>query len=192
MNFLGHLFFSNNDIELMYANMYGDFVKGSHLEKLPEIVQRGSYLHRKIDFYIDNHPKVLELKHLLHEELPKVAGIAIDLYFDHLLAKNWDQFHPMPLREFINSFHSYPYDKTLYPNPNFHFVLKLMKKDDWLYNYQFPSGLEFACKGLSNRISFSNQLWNAPEVFHTYQAEIEEAFAIFMNDALLHFESEFK
>ena len=192
MNYLGHLFFSNNDIELMYANIYGDFVKGSQLGALPEIVQKGAFLHRRIDFYIDNHPKVLELKHLLSDDLPKVAGIAIDLYFDHLLAKNWHQFHSVPLREFIDSFHKSKYDKSLYPNANFQFVIAKMTEDDWVYNYQFMSGLIFACRGLSNRISFSNQLWNAPEIFSIFHAEIDQAFRHFMKDAVPYFNQIFE
>ncbi len=191
MNYLGHLFFSNNDIELMYANMYGDFLKGSHLDEWPTIVQRGSHLHRKIDSFIDHHPQVLELKHLLSHALPKIAGIAIDLYFDHILAKNWEKFHPIALRDFVDAFHSHHYDKSIYPNPNFHFVIKKMKTDDWLYNYQFFSGLTFACQGLSKRISFSNQLWNAPDVFNRYQPEIEDVFSQFMSDAIPHFNNYF-
>jgi len=35
MNFLGHLYFSNNDHELMYANLFGDHIKGSQLDKFP-------------------------------------------------------------------------------------------------------------------------------------------------------------
>jgi acyl carrier protein phosphodiesterase len=76
VNYLGHLFFSKNDTELMLANLYGDFVKGSNLEAYTESVQTGIRLHRSIDNFIDTHPDVLELKRLLYEDLPKVSGIA--------------------------------------------------------------------------------------------------------------------
>ena len=56
MNFLGHLYFSNNNPELMYANLFGDFVKGKDLSMYSPQVQKGILLHRKIDDYIDNHP----------------------------------------------------------------------------------------------------------------------------------------
>src|SRR5690606_11317562 len=105
MNFLGHLYFSNNDTELMLYNLYGDFVKGSHLEVFPPKVERGIRLHREIDSYIDSHPIVHQLTHELHEFLPKVSGIAIDLFFDHLLAKNWLNFHSKPLDVFLDEFY---------------------------------------------------------------------------------------
>jgi len=69
----------------MNANLYGDFVKGRDYSKYPLIIQGGITLHREIDDFIDHHPLVLELLHELYAPLPKVAGIAIDLYFDHLL-----------------------------------------------------------------------------------------------------------
>jgi acyl carrier protein phosphodiesterase len=77
MNFLGHLYFSNNNLELMYANLFGDHVKGSDYSHFPEIVQTGISLHRSIDNYIDHHPKVVELMHKLYPELPKVTVIAM-------------------------------------------------------------------------------------------------------------------
>ena len=33
MNFLGHLYFSHDDLALMQANLFGDFVKGKDLSR---------------------------------------------------------------------------------------------------------------------------------------------------------------
>ena len=68
----------------MLANLYGDFVKGKDLTNYSAIVQKGIHLNRSIDYFIDTHPAVTELRLSLYDKLPKVAGIAIDLYFDHL------------------------------------------------------------------------------------------------------------
>jgi acyl carrier protein phosphodiesterase len=78
MNFLGHLYFSGTDKELMLANLFGDFVRGSQHGHFPEVIQQGIKLHRSIDFYIDNHPLVKELKYDLMSELPKVGPVAVD------------------------------------------------------------------------------------------------------------------
>ncbi len=85
MNFLGHLYFSDNKQELMLNNLFGDFVKGKDISRYPIEIQQGITLHRKIDNFIDRHPLVLELSHKLFADLPKVSAIAIDLFFDHLL-----------------------------------------------------------------------------------------------------------
>lgn len=171
----------------MYANIYGDFIKGSKLSYYPAIVQKGVKLHRAIDFYIDNHKKVLSLKNKLSTDLPKISGIAIDLYFDHLLAIQWSEFKPEPLENFTKAFHNHEFDTNNFENKHFLFLIEKMKSDNWLANYQFSHGLDFACKGLSQRISFSNQLYNAPEIFTTFRSEIKATFDDFMTDAIPFF-----
>ena len=53
MNLLGHLYFSADDKELMIANLYGDHFHGRNYTHFPEIIQKGIYLHRQIDDFID-------------------------------------------------------------------------------------------------------------------------------------------
>jgi len=188
MNFLGHLYFSNNDLDLMYANLQGDYIKGKDLSHLPEIVQRGSYLHRTIDNYVDTHPSVIELLHMLYPHLPRISGIAVDLYFDHILARDWSKYHDKPLRLFIDEFYQHkPYFVDSF-SPDFQFMLEKMKEYDWLYQYQYLSGLSRSSGGLSRRISFENNLHQAPQVFAMLQPEIETAFQKYMQSAQPFFE----
>jgi acyl carrier protein phosphodiesterase len=189
MNFLGHLYFSNNNATLQVANLFGDFVKGSDLSTYPESVQEGIILHRQIDTFIDHHPAVLELLRELYPHLPKVSGIAVDLYFDHLLARNWSDYHPTPLREFTSQFYLACHELPEHYPIEFRFVLAKMEHDDWLYEYRNFSGLVMACSGLSKRIRFQNNLHKAPEVFLNLKERIEEVFDHFMQDAILKFQS---
>ncbi len=188
MNFLGHLFFSNHEPELMYPNLFGDFVKGSDLSKYVPRVQKGIILHRKIDNYIDRHPAVLELAHHLYPELPKITGIAIDLFFDHLLAKNWMNFNTIQLQTFIHNFNQINEDKSLFPNEHFWKVMRKMKEGKWLQHTETMYGLKQSCYGVSKMISFNNILSSAPDVFLKNQKQIEESFYIFMKDAISYFD----
>lgn len=183
MNYLGHLYFSKEDTQLMYANLYGDFVKGSNLSHLPSIIQKGTKLHRDIDSYIDRHPLILDLKKNLSVDLPKINGIAVDLYFDHWLAKNWEKHHQKSLEEFTSIFHNTPLNSTIYTNENFILLLKIMKKDQWLNRYKEIEGLNFAATGLSRRISFENNLWVAADVYTSNQELIESTFELFFPQA---------
>ncbi len=176
----------------MYANLQGDYIKGKNLSHLPEIVQRGSHLHRTIDNFIDTHEDVKELLHILYPHLPKISGIAVDLYFDHLLARDWSNFHSTPLRDFIDTFYQHlPNFKDSFA-PEFLFMLDKMKEYDWLYQYQYMRGLSSASGGLSRRISFENNLHQAPYVFNMLQPEIEKAFHKYMESAQPFFEDYFK
>lgn len=190
MNFLGHLYFSNNDFDLMYANLFGDFVKGKDLSHYEEKIQQGILLHREIDHYIDHHPIVLDLLHHLYPKLPKIAGIAVDLYFDHILAKNWNVFSEISLDSFIDNFENHTINEIHYPNDSFHYMLFRMKKGKWLNYYDQLEGLDKACRGVSQRISFPNSLYNGKDVFVENEPIITETFHLFMPEAKVHF-SEF-
>lgn len=192
MNFLGHLYFSDNNLDLMYANLFGDFVKGKNYGHYSKTIQNGIKLHRTIDNYIDNHPAVTKLRRKLYTPLPKISGIAIDLYFDHVLAANWDEFHNQPLDSFLDNFHQKTIRKEDYNNPMFLFLIDKMKKGRWLYHYKSAQGLDNACFGLSKRISFPNVLDEAPEIFKEFEAEIHFAFNSFMSEAIPYFESYYK
>jgi len=195
LNYLGHLYFSGDDYSLMLANLYGDFVKGKDYSYLPKIVQEGVLLHRNIDDYVDHHPHVTSLRLKLFKDLPKIAGIAIDLYFDHLLAKQWSQYHNQNLFEYIDCFFEYALNDTnlcfkenkfKYPD-SFVNLLKVIHKHDFMKQYISLDGVKMASKGLSKRISFDNNLGQASEVFLVYEKEINAAFDEYMLDAKHNF-----
>ncbi len=171
----------------MYANLFGDFVKGRYLSKFEDKVQQGILLHREIDHYIDHHPAVLDLLHQLYPQLPKIAGIAVDLYFDHLLAKNWSDYSPIPLTDFLENFENHPIDESHYPNESFLYILFRLKNGKWLLHYRELEGLDRACRGVSQRISFPNTLFNGKDVFVLNEEIITKAFRDFMIDAKIHY-----
>lgn len=191
MNYLGHLYLSGDNHELMLANLFGDFVKGKDYTYLPQIIQDGVGLHRQIDDFVDRHPLVSELRLKLYKELPKIAGIAIDLFFDHLLAKHWSKYHPKPLNQYVDRFFYFVKDRIEqkhHPHPfefpdQFIQLINVMHKQNWLIQYQNIDGLVMASTGLSKRISFPNNLNEADIVFIEYIEEIEHVFNIYILDA---------
>lgn len=187
MNYLGHIYFSNNDFELAYANLYGDFIKGRNLAHLPQKLQDGIRLHRSIDHYIDQHPAVKELKSILKVDLPKVNPIAIDLYFDHLLAKEWINYHPAPLENFLQDFYGFQPNYWDAYTDAFQSFIARMREVQWLSYYAEFFGLTKACEGVSSRLSFPNKLSSAPSVFSRFQSEITEGFHLFMLDGITTF-----
>ena len=172
----------------MYANIFGDFVKGKNLSHFSPIVQKGITLHRSIDSFMDQHPINKHLLRGLHADLPKVSGLAIDLFYDHLLSKNWKDFSDIPLNLFIQNFENYSINQVDYPNESFHHVLMRMKKGQWLQNYASLDGLDEACKGVSQRITFPNVLFAAKDVFIAHEQQITTAFYEFMKEAISFFE----
>ncbi|MNJ92027.1 Acyl carrier protein phosphodiesterase [compost metagenome] len=183
MNYLGHIYFSNNDPQLAVANLFGDFIKGKKYLEYPEYIQKGVLLHRKIDDFIDHHSKVVQLIHLIRPGLPKVAPIAIDIYFDHLLAKNWEQYHSMPLTAFLSDLYS-KIDLSNDPYPaNFKQFIDVLIERNWINHYSSEEGLYRMCQGVSSKLSFENALKQGHEVFYRFENEITSCFHEYMRDA---------
>jgi acyl carrier protein phosphodiesterase len=188
MNYLGHIYFSNDDFELAKANLYGDYVKGSDLSNYSELIQKGIRLHREIDNYIDHNPLITEeLLPILRPDLPKVAPIAVDLIFDHLLAKNWSDFHEKKLNSYLDEFYDSIRTNELEFSMTFLQQLGRMENFKWMNVYAQFEGLEKLSNGVSRKLNFSNSLPNTPEVFLKNEKEITRIFYDFMKGAQNHF-----
>jgi len=187
MNFLGHLYFSNDDKDLMLANLFGDFVKGSNFHYFSSKIREGIVLHRAIDTFIDQHKDVLDLKLMLYQDLPKVAGVAVDLFFDHLLAKTWQMHHVQEYQTFLNDFYHHNSEIENDLTSDFKQFITIFRERKWLDHYPTVFGLAKSCEGVSKRISFENKLAEAPDTFYKREKEIEAVFQQYMEDAKNHF-----
>ena len=123
----------------------------------------------------------------MYPKLPKISGIAVDLYFDHLLAKNWNEFHDVELDDFLNTFYDTTPKHQNHFTEDFLFVLSKMKNGRWMNQYRSFEGLTTACKNLSARIPFENVLYRAPEVFLELEQEVNNSFEKYMADAIPNF-----
>lgn len=107
MNYLAHIFLSGTDAQLQVGNFIGDFVKGSQHANFPEKIQQGILLHREIDAFTDTHPVVREIVAGLRPSLGRYSGIIADMYFDYMLASDFDRFSPqISLNSFARRFYA--------------------------------------------------------------------------------------
>ena len=101
MNFLAHLFLGPRDPEQALGSLLGDFVRGPVAKlDLPEGVRQGIWLHRRIDSFTDAHPLIAMSRTRVSPERRRYAGIMIDMFYDHLLARHWDRFADQPIGDF--------------------------------------------------------------------------------------------
>ncbi len=171
----------------MLANLFGDFVKGSKFQHFSSKIQEGIVLHRAIDTYIDSHKDVMDLKLMLYQDLPKVAGVAVDLFFDHLLAKTWEMHHVQEYQTFLNDFYHHISEIDNDLTSDFKQFISIFRERKWLNHYPTSFGLAKSCEGVSKRISFINKLAEAPEIFYKREKEIEAVFQQYMVDAKNYF-----
>ncbi|MFZ4723825.1 MAG: ACP phosphodiesterase [Paludibacter sp.] len=182
MNYLAHIFLSDNKPGLQIGNFIADFVKGSKLNHFPTHIREGIVLHRKIDTYTDAHYAVHETIALLRPTFGRYSGIIVDMYFDHFLAKNFSTYAEKPLNKF--AFHFYFFTLIYYKHlPSrvkgfiFHFITT-----NRLKKYATISGLKNSLEIMSAyKISALKPEETIDFLINNY-ADLEKKFHLFFPD----------
>jgi len=92
MNHLAHTLLAGDDELLQLGGLMGDFVHGQPDPALPPRVIAGIRLHRAIDVYTDSHLDVAEARALLPAPFRRYGGILLDMWFDHLIARDFPRW----------------------------------------------------------------------------------------------------
>jgi acyl carrier protein phosphodiesterase len=98
MNHLAHFVLSGGDADSAIGNFVADFITNRQLPTFSAGVQRGIWLHREIDAFTDAHPIVKQSTKRLHPFHHKYSPVIVDVYYDYLLAKNWDRFFELIIK----------------------------------------------------------------------------------------------
>lgn len=190
MNFLAHLYLSGSDEQLMIGNFIADSVKGSTYKKFPAGIRRGILLHRAIDFYADNHPVFLKSVERLRPGYRKYAGVIVDIFYDHFLAKNWwasiptgKEYSEKPLEQYVSEVHSLMLKNILVMPAKSLMFLKYAIRTNRLVSYGTLEGIEEVLYGMSRRTTFKSNMELAIAELKKYNAEFENEFSLFFGEA---------
>ncbi len=181
MNYLAHILLSGDDPLLLVGNFMGDGVKGSSLDHLEPMVGNGVKLHRAIDHFTDTHEMAVIGRERLRPQSGKYAGVVLDMFYDHVLSARWDEFHPLPLGQFVEEKYQLLTDHMEHMPLRIQHMLPHMIAGDWLSNYAQVQGLSKALHGISRRASNGELIKGAETVltahFDTYYEEFKQLFA---------------
>jgi acyl carrier protein phosphodiesterase len=184
MNFLAHLYLSGNDEQLMIGNFIADSVKGSAFKNYPEGIAKGIMLHRAIDFYSDNHPVFLKSIERLRPNYHKYAGVIVDIFYDHFLAKNWKDYSEKPLQQYADEVHSLMMKNiVLMPSRSLMF-LKYAIQTNRLVSYGTLEGIGEVLYGMSRRTPFKSNMELAVKDLKEHYPLFENEFKEFFEEAV--------
>lgn len=177
MNLLAHCALSGRKPLIMVGNFIGDHIKGRHLAQLHPAVAQGVWLHRAIDHFTDQHPATKAAAPILRPIAGRYAYPALDVVFDHLLARQWPDFYAQPLPAFAQWCYQVLQAHEAHLPPRVRRFLPYMIRQNWLLNYRSRTGLGHALHGLarraSNPVDFQPILGLPPE----HWLQLEAAFA---------------
>ena len=101
MNYLAHLHIAEQAQSSFLGNLAADFIRGNPDKTLPTSVANGVRLHRFVDATVDSEPEIMDCYALFPKGLRRIAPIALDIYWDHLLINEWKNFHSLGVDEFL-------------------------------------------------------------------------------------------
>ena len=153
MNWLAHLLLAEPNPEARLGNLLGDLVKGTQRQTLNANLQRGLECHQAIDIFTDKHPVVKCSKQRIDSEYRRFAGILIDVFYDYILATNWQDYSNIPLTEFTSivyaSWSGHLSSLPVYPQG----VIRRLIAEDWLSSYSSLEGIEQTLARISYRLN---------------------------------------
>lgn len=180
MNYIAHLHIAEQTNTSLIGNFLGDFVKGSDLSMLPPAIQTGIKLHRKVDVYTDSHEAVRELKLAFVKPIQRMSGVALDIYFDHLLMQHWQRFSATPAEDLFSQFYHQLTSHSVEHSQRFSAVRQGLLEYRWLNDYRFDQSCLRAFQSIENRlggkIRFAHE---AMRHLQKNQKEIEQGFLHF-------------
>jgi len=182
MNFLAHIFLSNNDNQITIGNFIADGIRGKRYKKYPIDIQKGILLHRNIDTFTDAHPTVRLSTKRLHKNYGHYSGVIVDILYDHFLAKNWSQYSDVPLTDYIDNFYNLLEDNFETLPLRIQKMMPHMIADNWLLSYAKIEGIQKVLDGMNRRTQNKSGMHTATLELKEFYAEFEEEFTSFFEE----------
>lgn len=182
MNFLAHLYLSESNTNVMIGNFIADSIKGNQFTHLHPTIQKGIRLHRQIDTFTDAHEIVRRSKRRLHKRYGLYAGVVIDIFYDHYLAKNWHEYSAIPLDLYVEQVYELLQNNhDILPEKTQH-MLPFMIEYNWLYNYQYREGIQRVMNGMNRRTQNRSRMDLALEDLIAFDQDFQDDFTAFFEE----------
>lgn len=185
MNYLAHAWLARHSDDAILGALLGDFVFGqSTLPDWPAPVRVEIVRHRRIDRYTDDHPAVTVAR-AGFGPLRRYAGIVLDVYFDHCLARDWARWNAAPLGEFTARVYRILDARRAELPPRLSAIAPRMAAHDWLGAYARRESVDAAVRGISTRLSRNgDRLVACLDVLRANEAQAQATFDVFFPDLL--------
>jgi len=191
MNYLAHFYLSGQNDKVLFGNFIGDLVKGNDWRHYEDEIQKGILLHRYIDDFIDKNPFAQQSRKRLRSVFGLTSPVVLDVYFDHYLSKNWEDYHRIELSDFTQNIFDRlrPFRgqmKSYYP-----MMVEKMEQESWIDSYRSISGTAFVLQRMSKRVKFENNWELAEEVLVDNYNDLHQDFQLFFPEIIKSVENKF-
>lgn len=182
MNFLAHIYLSGENDLLKIGNFMADGIRGKQFENYPLEVQKGILLHRAIDTFTDAHPVFRQSTKKLHSRYHHYAGVIVDIFYDHFLAKNWAVYSEEKLETFVGRFYDSLHDNYEILSEKTKEIMPYMIQQNWLVSYRTVEGIKQILTQMDGSTKNESKMRFATEELLDYYTQFESDFSLFFTD----------
>lgn len=158
MNYLAHIYLARHSDAAMVGAMLGDFVKANDVDNYPPEIAREITLHRLVDSYTDSHPTVVAARELFGPGRRRYAGIVLDVFYDHVLSRDWANYCALPREALIAQFYGALTSHEAMLPARLREMLPYLIEQDWLGGYASFDGVAQTVARVSRRLSRNGHL----------------------------------
>ncbi len=181
MNFLAHCALSvsgspSADPQYLVGGFLGDFVKGAVPPHLPQDIQTGIRLHRRIDAFSAVQGDIKTSVVRLPASTRRLAPVFIDLVADHFLARHFESVHGEPLTDFTaRTYTTLGEHEAHFPVDAVRFF-RFMRDHDLLGRYTGLDPIERAFRRIADRLGRADAVGESMTVLRAEYGEFEKDF----------------
>jgi acyl carrier protein phosphodiesterase len=159
MNWLAHTLLSEPNIDFQLGNLLADLVRGPDRVAMSADFVRGAACHKAIDAFTDSHPVVRRSRARVGPEYRRFSGVLVDVFYDYLLANQWQHYSSQSLQEFVQEFYAGARVTTLPLPPDAKATLDRIVQFDSLGSYRELEGVQRALRRIS---AYLTRRWRRP------------------------------
>jgi len=163
----------------MLGSLMADFLRGGVDPALPRGVRAGIALHRSVDRYTDAHAEVAQARALFRPPMRRYAGILLDIWFDHLLARDWARFGVGSLGEFSDRVRELLQRRIEEQPQRMRGFVRYLRANGLPAAYRDRAMIDDVLRGVSARLSRPNPIAHALPLLEEAAPPLERHFEVF-------------
>ncbi len=183
MNYLAHLYLSDANPLAWSGSLMGDFVKGVVPVTFPTELSRHIKLHRYIDGLTQRSEMFRVSRRRLDPSLRHARSVLIDVFYDHFLACNWNDYSEQSLDDFAQDVYRGLQSCYDHLSPDLQHQLPHMIEHDWLTSYRKPEVVQRVLQRLEIRIDHKIPISSGFSQLELWRDELSVDFSAFMQEA---------
>lgn len=173
MNYLAHAWLWPDDDQTLAGSLFGDFIHGPLPVEMPPRLALAIMTHRHIDRATDSFAPVVALREQMPPRFRRYAGIVLDMGFDHVLARDFAQWHPEPLEDFAERVYAAVAQHRAWIPEQRQLRIDYLLRHHLLERYVERDQVKRALAGIGTRLSRANPLAEAGPLLDQLMPQLE-------------------